>query len=107
MIARLTAMLDDREAPVRSAAAAALATIDPNDAQADSVIAGLVKRLRDPFEKVRSTAALAVTRFGPRARAAVGPLADWFRKETQPWTQTMVAEALGSLGARPHRPSRC
>jgi HEAT repeat protein len=99
VVARLIVLLDDHEAPVRSAAVVALMTIDPNDLQAEAVIAGLVKRLRDPFERVRSYAALAVSRFGSRAKAAVGPLADWFRRETQPWIQAQVAEALGSLGA--------
>jgi HEAT repeat protein len=99
VIARLLTLLDDDHGPVRSSAAAALATIDPDDSQANAVIAALVKRLSDPVEQVRSRAVLAVSRFGPKAKSAVGILADWFQKDSREWVQPLVAEALGSLGA--------
>jgi HEAT repeat protein len=96
VVTRLVALLDDDHAAVRSAAAMALATVEPGDEQADAVIDALIGRLGDPSLHVRGPAAQGLARFGPRAKAAAGPLGEWFR--TRRSGLGLAAEALGALG---------
>lgn len=95
-IRRLIALADDPAVYTRLGALLALNSVTDGSPEADALIAMLVSKLDDVDVQVQMLAATSLVRFGPRAKAAVGRLANWFeKKEPNPW---IAAEALGALG---------
>ena len=81
---------------VRRAAVGALARVDPTGSVA---IPGLTLALRDPEMFVRSSAADALGKFGPKARAAAPELLRLVRDDPEESTRDSAGSALGKVGA--------
>lgn len=91
----LRAMLQDRSPSLRSAAAQALATIEPAPAAGD--VAAFAAALRDPDPGQRIAAAIALARLGPDAAPALPALVEATRDEDSRVRHEAV-KALGAMG---------
>jgi len=95
-IPALTELLKDKEWPVRSTAATALAKIAPEEAK--TVIPVLTELLRDKDKSVRWATTVALAKMGPEATtAAVPALMEWL-KDGYWYIRMTAAKTLGEMG---------
>jgi len=93
-IPALTELLKDKEWPVRSTAATALAKIAPEEAKA--VIPVLTELLKDKDKSVRWAAALALGGIGAEAKTAVPVLTELLKDESS-LVRLAAAKALAKI----------
>jgi HEAT repeat protein len=96
VLAAVTAHLDNPDTTTRIAAAASLWQLDRGNAKALDVI---IKELKNPDDRLRGDAALALTEFGPLAKAALPALRLMLAEDPEIDNRSFAEMAIVSITA--------